>query len=172
MFIHTKASTKCLTVDKSPLSPKLILHYVKTFMDRADEESEAKIGRIKRSVYPKFAMRYGTKTDLNDILLFYRIKDLYQQILTDWGHFDMVIQPYIICKSRKASMLRYEAYGENMLRAVSISNDHSVTTFPYLKQEDIINYRKDETNCQILKINKNESKTEYTEIGKIDLISV
>lgn len=77
------------------------------------------------------------------MFLFYRVKDVYQQIIEDWGKYDMAIQPFIICKSRKTSMLRYEVHNQSMVKAVSITNDYNILKFPYLETSQIVNKRKD-----------------------------
>lgn len=126
------------------MSPGLILKYIKKFMDRGgDEVPENQINRIKNSVYPKYIIKYATKNEGNRVKLFYKLNDVYSQALEDWGDYDMAIQPYIICKSRKTSLLRYEIYNRNMVRSFVISNDKDILSFPYLEKEQIMNVRKD-----------------------------
>ncbi|CAI2378935.1 unnamed protein product [Moneuplotes crassus] len=148
MFIYTSAATKCLTVENRPMTPKLLTHYVKTYMDRKnDEESKGLNNSIKMSVYPKFVLKYSTYDNsfpsTQSIMVFYKIQDLCTHALEYWGKFDMAIQPYIICKSRKASLLRYEVYKENMVKAHVLSSDYDISELPYLPKDEILNVRND-----------------------------
>ena len=144
MFIYTKPATKCLTVETEEMHPKLLLKYIKQYMDREDEESHAtQTNRIRSSVYPKYVIRYGTNMNNNRIKFFYKLNDVYTQALEDWGNFDMAIQPFIIWKSRKASMLRYEVYNTSMVKSFVLSSEYDISSFPYLHKEEIINTRKD-----------------------------
>ena len=55
----------------------------------------------------------------------------------------MAIQPFIICKSRKTAMLRYEVYNKNMVKAFVLSSGNDIGDLPYLEKEKIMNVRKD-----------------------------
>ena len=92
---------------KDSMTPKKILHYLKDYMDRGGPSDPQNMNnRIKTSVYPKYIIRYGTRVDRNFIQLYYKLTDVYQQILEDWGRYDMAIQPFLISKSRKPSVVR------------------------------------------------------------------
>ena len=125
------------------MTPKLILHYIKNYLDRGGEEDpENQSNRIKSSIYPKFIIKYPSNANKNRIYLFYKINEVFNQAIEDWGKYDMVIQPFIIGKTRKAAMLRYEVYNKCMIKSYSISSECSITQFPYLTIDEIINKRK------------------------------
>ena len=64
MLIFTKAATKWLTVINEEMHPKLLLKYIKNYMEREDEESHAsQTNRIRSSVYPRYVIRYGTNVN-------------------------------------------------------------------------------------------------------------
>lgn len=119
-------------------------------------------------MYPKYIIRYASSTDRNRIYLFYRLNDVYQQILQDWGNYDMAIQPYIICKSRKASMLRYEVFNKTMIRSVSISSDYNIIDFPYLELHEKLNIRKDVLNMSDEKVHTQASSKNRLEIHEVN----
>jgi hypothetical protein len=136
MFLYTKPSTKSLTVETKPMTPKLVTYYIKTYMDRGCEDAPVtQANRIKSSVYPKYVIRYANGVDRNQISLFYNISDCLNYALENWGRYDMAIQPFIICKSRKASMLRYEVYNKNMVKSAVLSSDYDIAEIPYLSKE-------------------------------------
>ena len=101
MFLYTKPATKCLTVESKPMTPKLLMHYIKTYMDRGNEEVSTSLANsIKTSIYPKFVIKYSTMNDnfpsVQSISVFYKLQDVCHQALEFWGKYDMAIQPYII----------------------------------------------------------------------------
>ncbi|CAI2384509.1 unnamed protein product [Moneuplotes crassus] len=143
LFMFTKPSTRSITVIDDEMNPMLIKHYLKNCFGKNEESTKkAQSSRIKKHVYPKYIIRYASKTDRNRIFLFYRLNDVYRQALEDWGKYDMAIQPYIISKSRKVSMTRYEVYHQGMTKSVSISSDYNLIDFPYLERSEIVNTRK------------------------------
>ena len=176
MFIYTKASTKCLTVKTQEMTPKLIMHYIRHYMDRGGEEDPLnQNSRIKSSVYPKFIIKYTSNTNKNKIYLFYKASEVFSQAIEDWGKYDMAIQPFIIGKTRKASMLRYELYNKSMIKSYALSSECSITKFPYLSMEEIINKRKDalwwsENPTQKKENISEELKTPLHKINNIELI--
>jgi len=148
MFLYTKPATKCLTVETKPMTPKLLTYYLKNYMDRNhDEDAISYSNSIKPSVYPKYVMKYSTTHNnfptAQSISLFYKIQDVCNAALEFWGKYDMAIQPFIISKSRKASMLRYEVYNANMVKSVVLSSNYDICDIPYLSTDKIINLRKD-----------------------------
>jgi len=133
IFIYTKAATKWIAVKKDTLTPKRILHYLKDYMERsAKKDPQIKNRRIKSSVYPKYIIRYGTRVDRNYVQLFYKLNDVYQQVLEDWGKYDMVVQPFIISKSRKPSIIRWEVDAKLRVKTFVLTSEHDVSNFPYL----------------------------------------
>ena len=78
------------------MTPKLLMFYLKNYLTRDDTSKASRMSRIKAKVYPKYIIRYASKTDRNRVFLYYRIQDVYQQVLEDWGKYDMAIQPFII----------------------------------------------------------------------------
>lgn len=59
----------------------------------------------------------------------------------------MAIQPYIIPKSRKTSLLRYEVYNKSMIRSFVLSSDYNIGKFPFLAESEIFNYKKEALFC-------------------------
>lgn len=59
MFLYTKESTRCLSVISDEMSPKLIMHYIKAYMGRGEEEEHKnQNSRIKSTVYPKYEFQF------------------------------------------------------------------------------------------------------------------
>ena len=152
------------------MTPKLLLRYIKKFMNRGNNETpETQVNRIKSSVYPKFIIKYSDGKHSSRIKLFYKANDVYSQALEDWGDYDMAIQPFIICKSRKTSLLRYEVYNRNMVKSHVISNQKDILNFPYLDKEQIMNVRKDFLYQSRERHNKNKYDNEYQSMNDIPL---
>lgn len=42
MFVYTKSATKCLHVKSQEMTPKLIMHYLKYYLDRGEDDPEVK----------------------------------------------------------------------------------------------------------------------------------
>jgi hypothetical protein len=120
------------------------------------------------SMYPKYIIRYASNTDRNRLYLFYRLQDVYNQILQDWGNYDMAVQPYVICKSRKASMLRYEVFNKTMVKSWAISSDYNIIDFPYLDQNEKLNTRKDVLNMNGEKENSTKSSKNKPQIHEVN----
>lgn len=162
MFVYTKAATKWVAIKKDAMSPKLILSYIKDYMDRGSSgESKNINNRIKSSVYPKYVIRYGTRVDRNNIHMFYKLNDVYQQVLEDWGKYDLAIQPFIISKSRKASWIRWEVDSKARVKTFAITSERDVSNFPYLEKDRIFNIRKDPLKLGLLRVieeNKDNSE--------------
>ncbi|CAI2379397.1 unnamed protein product [Moneuplotes crassus] len=144
MFVYTKPATKCVAVIKDSMTPKRIMNYLKDHLNRGGQnDPQNKNNRIKTSVYPKYIIRYGSKVDRNYISLFYKLSDVYQQILEDWGKYDMAIQPFLICKSRKPSVIRCEVDSKQRVKTFFLNSDKDVSDFPYLDKSKILNKWKD-----------------------------
>ena len=113
------------------------------------------------NVFPKYIMKLNRGTDRNEIKLFYSAKALYTDILDEWGNADMVVQSYILPKSKHASILRYEV-GENMkIKAYTVSNPYDISEFPHLKHEDIVNNRKQTIDSEPTKGRMKFSKIKF-----------
>lgn len=126
------------------MTPKRIMNYLKEYCDRGSaSDPRNQNTRIKTSVFPKYIIRYGTSVDRNYISLFYKLGDVYSQILGDWGNYDMAIQPFMICKSRKPSVIRCEVDAKQRVKTYFLNSDKDVSEFPYLEKNKILNKWKD-----------------------------
>lgn len=86
MFIYTKPATGCLTVNSETMTPKRLTHYIKQYMDRGNDDAPVnQANRIKNSVYPKYVIRFATGQDRNRTELFYKLADVMDRALEEWG---------------------------------------------------------------------------------------
>ena len=96
--------------------------------------------------------------------MFYKLSDVYNQAIEDWGRYDMAIQPFIICKTRKASILRFEVTAKLGIRPFIISSECNVSDFPFLDKKRILNNRKDELTSTKSSQDKNKNNIQKHKI--------
>jgi len=79
----------------------------------------------------------------------------------------MVVQSFIIPKTKQASLLRYEVTGNSKIKAYILLNQYDITSFPHLKYEDIVNKRKNDADAD----HHTEDEQQYISKAKLDSIN-
>ena len=88
--------------------------------------------RIKKDVFPKFVMKINRDNNKNEIKFYYNIKNLLTEIENERGNVVVMIQNFIIPRSKQASLLRYEVTDGFKTKAFILLNQYDITSFPYL----------------------------------------
>ena len=122
-MIHTNPGTRNLIVDKEPITPDVLMSYLKKMAEFGTEYCP----RLETELFPIFIIKLGYSTSSNSVRLFYSVKQCYMEIIDHWGWTCLAVQRYLYPKTKKASILRLEYWGSNNIKTNSITNQNDIS---------------------------------------------